>query len=238
MWPPPSQVSLLPLACRDRQRPELQGWADVERSGRTDDDKLGRTLESSHKDQWGAAIVKLTETEMDGVLRISPEIHEDPRGFFFEGYNRNDFCQLGIDSTFVQDNQSGSKQGVLRGLHYQIRHPQGKLVRAIRGEIFDVAVDMRRSSKTFGSWYGTILSAANRQMLWVPLGFAHGFYTLSDRAEVLYKVTDYYAPEWERTLLWNDPVIGIEWPLIEGRPPLLSPKDASGAALSEAEAYP
>ncbi|MGA9532915.1 MAG: dTDP-4-dehydrorhamnose 3,5-epimerase [Anaerolineales bacterium] len=181
--------------------------------------------------------MKLTGTEINGVLRINPEIHEDSRGFFYECYNRDDFTRLGIDSTFVQDNQSGSKHGVLRGLHYQIRHPQGKLIRTINGEIFDVAVDMRRSSKTFGSWYGTTLSAANRHMLWVPPGFAHGFYTLSDWAEVLYKVTDFYSPEWERTLIWNDPSVGIEWPLKDGRQPILSPKDEGGATLHQAEAY-
>lgn len=172
-----------------------------------------------------------------GVMLLEPQVHGDSRGFFFESYHRREFEELGIEDPFVQDNHSGSSQGVLRGLHYQIRHAQGKLVRAVVGEVFDVAVDMRSSSDTFGQWYGTSLSAGNRQILWVPPGFAHGFYTLSDWAEVLYKVTDFYSPEWERTLIWNDPSVGIEWPLANGNPPILSPKDEQGSTLLEAETY-
>ena len=137
----------------------------------------------------------------------------------------------------MQDNHSGSQQGVLRGLHYQIRQAQGKLVRAVRGEIFDVAVDIRRSSPTFGKWVGAILTDQNRHQLWIPTGFAHGFYVLSDWAEILYKSTDYYAPEWERTLLWNDPELGINWPIPADTIPILSPKDARGLFMSQAECY-
>jgi dTDP-4-dehydrorhamnose 3,5-epimerase len=138
---------------------------------------------------------------------------------------------------FVQDNHSRSRLGTLRGLHYQIRQPQGKLVRVVSGEIFDVAVDLRRSSSTFGQWFGVILSAENKKQIWVPPGFAHGFYTVSEWAEMLYKTTDYYAPQWERTLLWNDPAIGIQWPLMEDKPPLLSPKDSAGVLLGQAETF-
>lgn len=154
-----------------------------------------------------------------------------------EAYHDSDISDIGVSARFVQDNHSGSHQGVLRGLHYQIQQAQGKLVRAIVGEVFDVAVDLRRSSETFGQWVGVNLSAKNKKILWVPPGFAHGFYALSKWAEVLYKVTDYYAPEHERTLLWNDPDVGIEWPLIDGQPPILSEKDASGVFLKDAETY-
>ena len=154
-----------------------------------------------------------------------------------ETFHARGFKEFGLPEKFVQDNHSGSRQGILRGLHYQIRQAQGKLVRAVVGEIFDVAVDIRRSSPSFGQWVGTSLSGENRQQLWIPPGFAHGFYVLSEWAEVIYKVTDYYAPEWEKTLLWNDPEIGIEWPLIEGKPPILSDKDARGKSLSEAELF-
>jgi dTDP-4-dehydrorhamnose 3,5-epimerase len=147
------------------------------------------------------------------------------------------FRNAGIDVTFVQDNHSGSKQGVLRGLHYQIQQAQGKLVRVVQGEVFDVAVDLRRSSDTFGQWAGTELKAEDHTQLWIPPGFAHGFYVLSDWADVLYKVTDYYAPDWERTLLWSDPKIGIDWPLIDEKPPILSPKDAMGKTIDEAESF-
>ena len=142
-----------------------------------------------------------------------------------------------MSAEFVQDNHSGSARGVLRGMHYQIRQPQGKLVRLVVGEIFDVAVDLRRSSSSFGRWVGARLSAEGRDQLWIPPGFAHGFYVLSAWAEVLYKATDYYAPEWERCLLWNDPRVGVEWPISEEAPPILSEKDSQGAPLSQAEAY-
>lgn len=154
-----------------------------------------------------------------------------------EAYQAAKLGQQGITSRFVQDNHSGSKQGVLRGLHYQVRQPQGKLVRVTSGSIFDAVVDVRRSSPTFGKWVGTILTAEKPLQLWIPPGFAHGFYVLSDWAEVIYKTTDYYAPEWERTLLWNDPDVGIEWPLPIGSLPLLSPKDLQGNLLKEAEVF-
>ena len=166
---------------------------------------------------------------------LEPEVFGDARGFFFEAYNEANFRSLGLPTRFVQDNQSGSTKGVLRGLHYQLKQPQGKLVRVLSGEIFDVAVDLRRGSPQFGQWFGLRLSAENRRMLWVPPGFAHGFLVTSEFAEVAYKASDFYAPEHERSLLWNDPVIGIEWPL-EGDP-TLSTKDAAGVPLAEAETY-
>ncbi len=169
---------------------------------------------------------------------LVPEVYADERGVFFESFRRSEFEELGIAGEFVQDNQSGSSARVLRGLHYQIQHAQGKLVRVVAGEVFDVAVDLRRGSACFGQWFGLRLSAENRKMLWIPAGFAHGFYTLSEWAEVTYKVTDYYAPAWERTLRWNDPEINIEWPLQDGQAPILSKKDAQGLLLEEAETYP
>lgn len=177
-------------------------------------------------------------TDIPDVLIIQPRVFGDERGFFLESYQAQRFAEAGIPHTFVQDNHSGSSQGILRGLHYQVRQAQGKLVRAVVGEIFDVAVDLRRASPTFGRWAGTRLSAANKHMLWIPPGFAHGFYVLSEWAEVLYKATDYYAPQWERSLLWNDPQLGIDWPLIDGQPPTLSTKDAAGLPLAQAEVYP
>jgi dTDP-4-dehydrorhamnose 3,5-epimerase len=174
---------------------------------------------------------------LQDVLLIESPLYEDQRGFFMETYQAHKFAEKGIAERFVQDNHSGSKQGVLRGLHYQIRQPQGKLVRVIVGEIFDVAVDLRRSSSTFGEWTGHILSAENRLQVWIPPGFAHGFYVLSDWAEVIYKTTDYYAPHLERTLQWNDPAIGINWPLLTEREPILSTKDAQGKPLSEADVF-
>lgn len=171
------------------------------------------------------------------VFLIAPQVFEDARGFFLETYQARKLAELGIAEQFVQDNHSGSKQGVLRGLHYQIQQPQGKLVRVVVGEIFDVAVDLRRSSPTFGQWVGQHLSAKNRLQVWVPPGFAHGFYVLSDGAEVIYKTTNYYAPQFERTLLWNDPAIGIEWPVIPDKSPILSAKDALGKPLCEAEVF-
>jgi dTDP-4-dehydrorhamnose 3,5-epimerase len=170
-----------------------------------------------------------------GVLIVEPKVFADGRGFFFESYQRQRFEAAGIPGDFVQDNHSRSMCGVLRGLHYQIKQPQGKLVRVVSGEVFDVAVDIRRSSPTFGKWMGINLSAQNKKMLWMPAGFAHGFYVLSDWAEVLYKATDYYAPQWERTLMWNDPALKIQWPV--GSEPIVSPKDAAGLALSQAELF-
>lgn len=176
-------------------------------------------------------------TQIPDVVLIRPELFEDARGFFLETYRADQFSEAGIREKFVQENHSGSHRGVLRGLHYQIKHAQGKLVRVVSGEIFDVAVDIRRGSPTFGQSVGMILSAENKLQLWIPPGFAHGFYVLSESAEVVYKVTDYYAPEWDRTILWNDPQIGIAWPLLEGRQPSLSHKDANGKKLAEAELF-
>lgn len=180
--------------------------------------------------------MKIIPTSLPDVLLIEPRVFPDSRGFFFESYQKKQFQEAGIDADFVQDNHSKSCQGTLRGLHYQIRQAQGKLVRVIAGEVFDVAVDLRRHSPTFGQWVGDYLSAENKRMLWVPAGFAHGFYVTSAEAEVVYKASDYYAPEWERSLLWNDPAIGISWP-VQGQPPILSAKDAAGKLLREAEAY-
>lgn len=179
--------------------------------------------------------MQVTETAIPGVLLLTPRVFEDERGFFLESYNRRRFEEIGLDMTFVQDNHSKSVRNVLRGLHYQIRQVQGKLVRVVAGEIFDVAVDLRRDSPTLGKWVGATLSAANRQILWVPPGFAHGFLTLSGSAEVLYKTTDYYAPAHERCLRWDDPQLAIRWPL-QGEP-LLSPKDSEGVAFPEAELF-
>ena len=176
-------------------------------------------------------------TSLPDVLLLQPEIHGDPRGFFLETYHSNQFAAAGISGPFVQDNHSGSRAGVLRGLHYQIRQPQGKLVQAVAGEIYDVAVDLRRGSRTFGRCAETGLSAESRMQLWIPPGFAHGFYVLSEWAEIIYKATNYYSPEWERCLLWNDPALGIRWPLIGDRPPMLSAKDAGGKRLAEAETF-
>jgi dTDP-4-dehydrorhamnose 3,5-epimerase len=181
--------------------------------------------------------VKAIPTAIPDVVAIEPQVFGDARGFFFESWNQREFDAIaGGEVRFVQDNHSASARGVLRGLHYQLRQPQGKLVRVVAGEVFDVAVDLRRSSPTFGRWVGERLSAENHRMLWVPPGFAHGFLVLSERAEFLYKTTDYWAPEHERTLLWNDPALGIAWPL-DGEP-VLKPRDAAGARLAEAETYP
>jgi dTDP-4-dehydrorhamnose 3,5-epimerase len=180
--------------------------------------------------------MKITTTRLPEVLLIAPKVFGDDRGFFFESWNEKAFRSLGITAAFVQDNHSRSARNVVRGLHYQIRQPQGKLVRVVSGEVFDVAVDVRRSSPNFGKWAGTRLSAANRSMLWIPPGFAHGFVVLSEQADFLYKTTDYYAPEHERTIVWNDPDIGVDWPL-DGDP-IVSAKDASGARLRSAEVFP
>ncbi len=182
--------------------------------------------------------MRAVATAIPDVLVIEPAVFGDARGFFFESWNRRAFAKLvGRDVDFVQDNHSASGRGVLRGLHYQVRQAQGKLVRVVAGEVFDVAVDLRRSSPTFGRWVGERLSAADHRMMWVPPGFAHGFLVLSESAEFLYKTTDYYAPEHERTLLWNDPAVGVEWPLA-GAAPLLKPKDAAGTPLAQAETFP
>ncbi|BBD55491.1 dTDP-4-dehydrorhamnose 3,5-epimerase [Planktothrix agardhii] len=179
----------------------------------------------------------ITPTKIPDVFIIEPKVFGDERGFFFESFNQKNFTEkTGITSEFVQDNHSRSVQGVLRGLHYQIQHTQGKLLRVIAGEIFDVAVDMRKSSPTFGEWVGCILSAENKRQFWVPPGFAHGFLVTSEIAEVLYKTTDYYAPTYERSLLWNDPEVGIDWPL-EGITPILSAKDQAGQPLKTAEFF-
>jgi len=180
--------------------------------------------------------MKCVPTALHEVLLLEPRVFGDQRGFFLESYNRNTLAEFGITADFVQDNHSRSAQNVLRGLHYQIRQPQGKLVRVVSGEVFDVAVDLRRSAPTFGQWVGVRLSAANKRMLWVPPGFGHGFLVLSEAAEFLYKTTDYYAPEHERTIRWDDPDLGIAWPL--AAPPLLSAKDQAGLSLNEAEVYP
>jgi dTDP-4-dehydrorhamnose 3,5-epimerase len=176
-------------------------------------------------------------TSIPDVKIIKPKIHEDDRGFFAETYRAGLFAEVGINASFVQENQSGSTQGTLRGLHYQIQQAQGKLVQVVSGEIFDVAVDLRQSSPSFGKWVGNVLSANNKLQMWIPVGFAHGFYVLSEWATVLYKVTDYYSPEWERTLLWNDPQIGIDWSLNLDIPLLISNKDAAGVPLKKVETF-
>ena len=180
--------------------------------------------------------MKVTPTRLAEVLLLEPRVFGDSRGFLFESWNEQEFERAGICARFVQDNHSRSGKGVLRGLHYQVRQPQGKLIRVIAGEIFDVAVDVRRGSPDFGKWESVQLSAESRRMIWIPVGFAHGFCVLSDFAEVLYKATDFYAPEHERCILWNDPDLGIGWPL-DGAP-TLSAKDAGGVRLRDAEALP
>ncbi|OGO34776.1 MAG: dTDP-4-dehydrorhamnose 3,5-epimerase [Chloroflexi bacterium RBG_16_56_8] len=181
--------------------------------------------------------MQFTPLSIPDVILIESGIFQDDRGFFLESYRKERFAAAGISADFVQDNHSKSMRGVLRGLHYQIQQPQGKLVRVIAGEIFDVAVDIRRTSSTFGKWAGLELSAEKKNQLWIPPGFAHGFYVMSDWAEVLYKASDYYAPQWERSILWNDPAIGIQWPLIDGLSPILSSKDEQGLLLSEAKIF-
>ena len=176
-------------------------------------------------------------TKIADILIIEPKVFGDERGFFMETYQAKRFADAGIDVDFVQDNHSSSRQGALRGLHYQIKQAQSKLVRVIAGEVFDVAVDIRRSSPTFGQWVGMHLSAENKRQVWIPKGFAHGFYVLSERAEIVYKADDFYAPEWERTIIWDDPEIGIQWPLIGGNPPILSPRDTQGLHLGHADLF-
>ncbi len=172
------------------------------------------------------------------VVRIRPKVFGDERGFFMESWEQRKFAAAGLDLKFVQDNHSHSARHILRGLHYQIRQPQGKLVRVTSGRVFDVAVDIRRSSATFGRWVGAELSAENHHMLWVPPGFAHGYLVLSDSADFLYKVTDFWAPEHERAIRWDDPTIGVRWPLPSGERPILSGKDAAASAFASAELYP
>ncbi|MBX2878793.1 MAG: dTDP-4-dehydrorhamnose 3,5-epimerase [Granulosicoccus sp.] len=181
--------------------------------------------------------MQIEETSLESVKIIKPAVHGDDRGFFMECWNQAVFEKSGLSLNFVQDNHSRSSRGVLRGLHYQIQQAQGKLVRVTRGEVFDVAVDMRRSSAQFGQWFGTVLSESNKQQLWVPPGFAHGFYVLSEFADFQYKCTEYYAPEHERCLLWNDPQIGIEWPIKAGLSPQLAAKDVAGKRFDECESY-
>ncbi|AUT69274.1 dTDP-4-dehydrorhamnose 3,5-epimerase [Paraburkholderia hospita] len=180
--------------------------------------------------------ITVTATALPEVKIIEPKVFGDARGFFYESFNASEFAEK-VDGSvqFVQDNHSRSAKGVLRGLHYQIEHAQGKLVRVVEGEVFDVAVDIRRSSPNFGKWVGVVLSAENQRQLWVPPGFAHGFCVTSESAEFLYKTTDYWFPEHERSLLWNDPALGIEWP-VDGAPQVAA-KDAAGRLLSEAEVY-
>lgn len=180
--------------------------------------------------------MQVVQTAIPEVLILEPQVFGDERGFFFESFNQQKFESLtGVKANFVQDNHSKSAVNVLRGLHYQIQQPQGKLVRVVAGEVFDVAVDLRRKSKTFGKWVGVVLSGENKRQLWVPPGFAHGFVVLKEGTEFLYKTTDYYAPQHERCIRWNDPEIGIEWPLFGE--PVLSAKDQLGLSLAEAEVF-
>ena len=180
--------------------------------------------------------MKARSLAIPDVVLIEPKVFGDERGFFFESFNQTRFAEVvGKPVQFVQDNHSRSVKNVLRGLHYQIQNPQGKLVRVVQGEVFDVAVDLRRSSPTFGQWVGEVLSADNKRQLWLPEGFAHGFVVLSNTAEFLYKTTDYYAPGYERCIHWSDTALSIQWPL--GIQPILSPRDAQGCALAEAEVF-
>lgn len=181
--------------------------------------------------------MKVIPTEIPDVLIIEPQVYGDDRGFFLESFNQKDFREkTGVNTTFVQDNHSMSLKNVLRGLHYQIPNPQGKLVRVVSGSVFDVAVDARQSSPTFGQWVSCVLSAENKRIFWVPEGFAHGFIVLSERAEFLYKTTNYYYPQYEKTIAWNDADLGIDWPL--EIPPILSPKDQAGQPFKSVEVFP
>jgi dTDP-4-dehydrorhamnose 3,5-epimerase len=177
-------------------------------------------------------------TRLPEVVLIRPRVFADARGYFFESWQQQRFAAAGIDAPFVQDNHSHSVRFTLRGLHYQLRHPQGKLVRVTRGEVFDVAVDLRRGSEHFGHWVGVHLSDANHHLLWVPPGFAHGYLALSAEVDLLYKCSDVYAPEHERCIRWDDAQLGVRWPLPPGAAPLLSPKDAAASAFADAETYP
>jgi dTDP-4-dehydrorhamnose 3,5-epimerase len=178
--------------------------------------------------------MQIITTAIPDVLVLEPRVFGDERGFFFESWNQREFARLGLPTNFVQDNHSKSARGILRGLHYQTQQVQGKLVRVVAGEVFDVAVDMRRDSPTLGRWAGALLSAVNRRMMWIPPGFAHGFYVTTESAEFVYKCTDFYAPEHEVSMRWDDPAIGIDWPLVDGQPPVLSAKDAAGVGFAEA----
>jgi len=180
--------------------------------------------------------MKIQKTDIPDVLLIKPEIYEDDRGFFIETYHKEKFFGLGIPE-FVQDNHSSSRKGVLRGLHYQIQHSQGKLVRVVQGTVFDVVVDIRKSSKSFGKWIGQLLSSENKYQLWVPTGFAHGYYVLSESVDFLYKTTDFYSPEYERTILWNDVDLSITWPIPNGETPIISSRDLNGLKFSEADHF-
>jgi len=182
--------------------------------------------------------MKFEPTRLPGIVRLVPTVHEDSRGFFIETWQARCFAEGGIDAKFVQENFSHSSKTVLRGLHYQIERPQGRLVRVVQGAVFDVAVDLRRSSPNFGQWVGEVLSAENRHQLWVPPGFAHGFLVLSETAGFEYNCTDFYAPESDRSIRWDDPDIGIDWPLAEGEKPLVSDKDAGASFLRDADTYP
>ncbi|MGK0280785.1 MAG: dTDP-4-dehydrorhamnose 3,5-epimerase, partial [Patiriisocius sp.] len=181
--------------------------------------------------------MQIIDTALDSVKIIEPKVFGDDRGFFLESWNKQLFEEHGLPSHFVQDNHSRSSQGVLRGLHYQLKNPQGKLVRVTGGEVFDVAVDMRKSSTQFGKWMGVLLSESNKRQLWVPPGFAHGFYVLSESADFQYKCTDYYAPEHERSLMWNDETVGVKWPIIEGSEPLLAAKDTAGLPIDQCDTF-
>jgi len=181
--------------------------------------------------------MKMIETDIPDVKIIQPTVFGDQRGYFMETWSQQNFSASGLEINFIQDNHSRSSQGILRGLHYQIKHPQGKLVRVVTGKVFDVAVDIRQDSSTFGQWVGVVLSDENHQMLWVPPGFAHGFYVMSEQADFLYKCTDIYAPEYERCIKWDDAEIGIEWPLMNKQQPLLSEKDKKGLNLSVADIF-
>lgn len=181
--------------------------------------------------------MKFVETDLPGVIRIVPTVYGDERGYFMETWQADRFRDAGIEANFLQDNISHSSIGTLRGLHYQIQQPQGKLVSVVFGEVFDVAVDLRRSSSSYGQWVGEILSAENKHQLWIPPGFAHGFLVLSETATFNYKCTDYYAPKFERSIRWDDPEIAVDWPLAEGRLPSLSDKDVTAPCLRDAETY-
>lgn len=185
--------------------------------------------------QMAMEAIRKISTSLPGVVVLEPRVFGDERGFFLESYNEKVFAELGIGERFVQDNHSSSRRNVLRGLHYQIQQPQGKLVRVVEGEVLDVAVDLRRSSPTFGGWEAVRLSGENKRMLWIPPGFAHGFRVISEQAQVLYKATDYYAPQYERTVAWNDPALKIDWEL-DGEP-VVSAKDQRGVTLRDAETF-